>query len=172
MNYIKGQYIEKKYSKGKYVYLFTSDYDNPALEDIKGQELVLNIKKYHKPKTLDANNYFWALCTEIADVLKTDKDTVYLMMLKRRGVYTDLMVDERAIPILQQNFRYVEEFNDGYQRFGDETMVKVRCYYGSSKYDSKQMSEIIDEAVQECHSLGIPTMPPQEIERLLEAVNR
>ena len=44
---------------------------------------------------------------------------------------------------------------------------KVFAYYGSSTYDTKQMSRIIDMAVQDAEALGIETMPPEELESLL-----
>ena len=48
--------------------------------------------------------------------------------------------------------------NRGYKR--------IVVYYGSSTYDTKQMSALIDSLVQEAQALGIETLPPAEIARL------
>jgi hypothetical protein len=45
--------------------------------------------------------------------------------------------------------------------------VRVNCYYGSSTYDSKEMSLLIELLVDTAKSLNIETMPKQELESLL-----
>lgn len=44
--------------------------------------------------------------------------------------------------------------------------TNVVLYYGSSTYDTKQMSALIDVAVESCKGLGIETMPPAELAAL------
>lgn len=46
--------------------------------------------------------------------------------------------------------------------------VKVHCYYGSSTYDSKEMSLLIDLIVQECKQLNIEIKSKSEIDSLLK----
>ena len=48
----------------------------------------------------------------------------------------------------------------------------VFAYYVSSVYDTRAMSRLIDSLVQEAKSLGIETMPPDELAALLEAWNK
>ena len=47
--------------------------------------------------------------------------------------------------------------------------TNVLLYYGSSTYDTAQMARLIDIIVQDCHSLGIETRSPEEIESLLSS---
>ncbi len=49
-----------------------------------------------------------------------------------------------------------------------EGYVNVRSYYGSSQYDTAQMSRLIDLIVQECRQQGIETATPQELARYKE----
>ena len=44
-------------------------------------------------------------------------------------------------------------------------------YYGSSVFDSKEMSRFIDNLIAEAKALGIETMPPDKLNALLEAWN-
>ena len=44
----------------------------------------------------------------------------------------------------------------------------IHAYYGSSSYNSKQMSRLIDGVVQDCKIYGIETKPQQEIDSLLK----
>ena len=43
------------------------------------------IVRRRKKRSNDANALCWKICTEIANVLRTDKDSVYVEMLKRYG---------------------------------------------------------------------------------------
>ena len=47
--------------------------------------------------------------------------------------------------------------------------IKVHCYYGSSTYDTKEMSLLIEIIVDLAKSLDIETKPKEEIESLLRS---
>ena len=49
--------------------------------------------------------------------------------------------------------------------------VNVILYYGSSTYDTAQMSRLINLAVQDCKEQGIETMTPQELAAMMEGWN-
>ena len=44
----------------------------------------------------------------------------------------------------------------------------VVLYYGSSTFDTKQMSRLIDNIVQDCKAVGIKTLTPQQLDALKE----
>lgn len=46
--------------------------------------------------------------------------------------------------------------------------TNVISYYGSSEYDTRQMSRLIDLIVMECKEQGIETMTPRELALLKE----
>ncbi len=119
----------------------------------------VEIKLYREKRSLNANNYCWKLCTEIASELNSDKDTIYLMMLKRYGI-SDLIPIRNDIPV-GDYFKYfeIESNNNKY------TWYKV--YKGSSQYDTKEMSILLNGIVSECKELGIPTKEDIEIQRMI-----
>lgn len=45
---------------------------------------------------------------------------------------------------------------------------KVFAYYGSSTYDTKEMSRLIDSVIQDCMALQIETITPSELDMLLK----
>jgi hypothetical protein len=47
--------------------------------------------------------------------------------------------------------------------------VNVNLYYGSSVFDTMQMSALIDSIVQDCKAVGIKTLDDMEIDKLIEA---
>jgi hypothetical protein len=49
---------------------------------------------------------------------------------------------------------------------GDMTGHQLQVYFGSSTFDTKEMSVFIDGIVSECQMLGIQTETPAELERM------
>ena len=57
------------------------------------------------------------------------------------------------------------------EEMGDSKLdgyTNVISYYGSSEYDTQQMSRLIDLIVMECKEQGIETMTPRELALLKE----
>lgn len=120
----------------------------------------VEIKIHREKRSLNANSYCWKLCTEIASVINSDKDSVYLLMLKRYGI-SDLVPISNQVPIDDYIKYYdVESKTDKY------TWYKI--YKGSSKYDTKEMSVLLNGIVSECKEMGIPTKEDLEIERMVK----
>lgn len=132
------------------------------IEAIKdAQELIITAKPHKAKRSLDANAYFWVLCDRIAKRLSSDKWTIYLLQLSKYGVFADLQIMTQALEILKEKFRYIEVLQEG------EESSTVRCYFGSSTYNTKEMSDLIHGTVSDAGSLGIDTATPEEVERML-----
>lgn len=149
--------------------------DNPALiedyEKLKDSKVVLEVKKYHDKRSLDANAYFWQLCDKIARVLGSNKDTIYLMMLKEAGVFADVDVKKDAVEMLTRIYRICEvmqEYDVVDSVYEDAvTYCTVRCYFGSHLYDTSEMAHLINHTVNQAQELGIDTITPDEQAHML-----
>ena len=128
------------------------------------RDKLFEVKQHREKRSLNANAYAWALIGKIADVVRASKDEVYLQMLKRYGqsqivsVLSDINVDGY--------FKYYEAFATGY--VGDKEFTHYKIYKGSSDYDTREMSVLIDGIFSEAEELDIETLPPHEIQRLKE----
>nr|DAF45987.1 MAG TPA: NinB protein [Myoviridae sp. cthAo37] len=132
------------------------------IEAIKdAQELIITAKPHKAKRSLDANAYFWVLCDRIAKRLGSDKWTIYLLQLSKYGVFADLQIKTQALEILKEKFRYIEVLQEG------EESCTVRCYFGSSIYNTKEMSDLIHGTVSDAESLGIDTITPEEMKNML-----
>lgn len=131
-----------------------------ALKDI--EPLTIEVKPFRKRRSLNANAYAWKLITEIADVLRTAKETVYLQMLKRYG-QSELISVLSHIPI-NGFVKYYEEA--GESTLNGKLFKHYRVYKGSSEFDTREMSILIDGIVSEAKELNIPTETPEEIARI------
>ena len=137
-----------------------------ALDGLKTGEYVLELKRYRERRSKDANAYFWKLVGEIAEVLKTDNDSVYLMLLERYGVFTYIVVQPRIVDKIKSEWRLVKEL--GEITVNGKKGVQLQCFFGSSTYDSKEMSRLIEGTVSEAKELGIDTRTPEEIALMTE----
>ena len=108
---------------------------------------------------------------KIAEKTNVPKEEVYRKAVKEiGGNYEVVCVKTEA----------VEALCDGWMHNGlgwqTDTMpskidgcTNVILYYGSSTYDTAQMSRLINNIVQDCVALGIETRSPEEIESLLKS---
>ena len=55
---------------------------------------------------------------------------------------------------------------------GNTEFKIINAYYGSSSFNSKQMSRLINDLVEDCKIYGIETKTPAEIKSLLESWNK
>lgn len=124
--------------------------------------LTITATPYRKKRSINANAYAWKLITEIADVLRASKESIYLMMLRHYGQseIISIISDVRI-----ENFvKYYDE--EGESILKGKRFKHYRVYKGSSEFDTREMSILIDGIVEEAKALNIPTEPPEEIERL------
>ena len=125
--------------------------------------------KTHKPcRSPNANAYLWVLCDKIAKEIGSTKELVYCELIRRVGRFDVIAVQaEKADEVIHgwscRGLGWFEERMDGCKIDGCERLM---LYYGSSDYDTAEMSEVIDEAVTEAKDLGIDTLTPDEIERM------
>ena len=140
------------------------------VSQMQPKKYAAEIKLYREKRSLHANAYFWKLLDEMAHVLSTTKEELYLLFVKEMGPYKDFELSEDE----------AKTFCEAWSRLGtgwptervdfspDGERVTVRAYYGSSTYNTRQMSRIIDAAVEEAKGMGIETLRPEEIARLKE----
>lgn len=123
------------------------------------------IVKQRKKRSTDANALCWKLCTEIANVLRSDKDSIYVDMLKKYG-QSDIVSVLSTINV-KGYFKYYDEFGKGTVNGKEFTHYKV--YKGSSEYDTREMSILLDGIIDEAKALDIEVISEREKSLLLEA---
>jgi hypothetical protein len=128
----------------------------------EADKLSIKIDRYREKRSLNANNYAWKLLTEIANVLRTSKDEVYLEMLKRYG-QSEIISVLAHIPI-GEYVKYCEEA--GESTLNGKLFKHYKVYKGSSEFDTREMSIFLDGVVSEAKEMGIPTETPEQIARL------
>lgn len=123
------------------------------------KEQLFEIREWKKKRSLNANAYAWKLIGEIADVLRSSKDEVYLEMLKRYGQQE--MISVRSDINLLGFIKYYEEA--GRSKLNGKEFIHYRVFKGSSEYDTREMAVLIDGIVSEAKELDIETLTPAEL---------
>ena len=145
-----------------------------VIEELKKEnKLNIEIKKWYKKRSLDANSYMWVLCDKIAKKLSDDgtiitKEQVYKDSILQIGSFQPMIIEEKAFETFK---RIWERQGLGYliqEVSKKDKCIKLHCYYGSSSYDSKEMSLLIENIVELAKSLNIETKSPSELESLLK----
>lgn len=127
--------------------------------------------KEHKPRrSLDANAYAWVLMDKLAEKTRVPKTEIYRSYIREIGGNCETVcVLERAAKKLMESWG-----RNGIGWIADKTpsklegCVNVVLYYGSSTYDTKQMSRLIDLVVTDCKEQGIETLTPFELDAMKE----
>ena len=161
-------------SGGEWLVSFTTR-ENPvnAFYRLQNADLEISMSKANPKRSKDANDLCWALCTDIGNALKPPipKDMVYKQAIRDVGEYVPLPIRGDAVETFQRIWAsrgtgwFVEVVDDsklsGYKR--------VFAYYGSSVYNTAQMSRLIDYLKQDAESMGIKIpFSAEEERRLLE----
>lgn len=120
------------------------------------------VKEYREKRSLQANDYYWTLVTEIADVLRANKEDIHFKMLKQYGQASSIMmlssIDIRGF------VKYYEVESKRMVKGKEFTVYKV--FKGSSEMNTKEMSNLIDGVVYEAKELDIETRTPEELAKL------
>lgn len=134
------------------------------------EKLSIKIGKYRAKRSNDANAYAWVLIGKLAEKLNIPTDEIYCNAIKQvGGNYEVVCVKNEA----------VDKLCEGWRRSGlgwqTDTMpskidgcTNVLLYYGSSTYDTAQMSRLIRIIVDDCKALGIETKTPAELSILMD----
>ena len=133
------------------------------------EKLSIEVKPFKNRRSLDANAYFFVLADKLAEKLNTTKEEIYKNAIKEiGGVSETVCVKNQA----------VERLCEGWSKNGlgwqtdtfpskIEGCTNVILYYGSSTFDTAQMSRLIENIVQDCKAVGVETKTPNEIANML-----
>lgn len=162
--------ITKSFNSNKPILAFEIQDNITCFSELENcLELDLEVKKHKEKRSLDANAYAWVLIGKLQEVLKVDKLIIYRDVIKNIGSYEVLPVKNDAVD------KFISAWGkNGLGWICETTKSKlegytnVLAYYGSSAYDTNEMSRLIEALVFECKQLGIETKTKEEIESMMK----
>lgn len=137
----------------------------------KGKEYIVQIEPKPKGKrSISANALLWSIIGKMAkEMWPLTKEEIYRHMLRQVGVYECFTIREDAYPYLIKDWekRGTGWFTEVLSPARDG-MIDVACYYGTSCYDTKDMSRCIDFLLEEAKQMESDCLPLplHEIEKI------
>ena len=129
----------------------------------KFRDKLINVEiKLWKPKRSGAaNRYLWTLIDKLAKALHITKNEVYRSQIKEIGGVSEVVrCNDKAV---ERFCKQWESQGLGWQTevipLGDGTS-DIIVYYGSSTFDTEQMSQLIENVIFEAEQFGIDTDTP------------
>lgn len=125
---------------------------------------------WRNKRSLSANAYFHLLCQKVAEKTSQSLTEVKNQMIADYGQTDTEMgtvilrddIDWRRLQGLHLHPTMATRVLD------DKKLYRVYFIMrGSHTYDSKEMSTLIDGIVQEAKAVGVETMPPEELARMI-----
>ena len=156
---------------GKARITFTLNEKNVSeLDELLDKELTVTVKQYRRRRSLDQNALAWVYIDKIAQKIKRSPVEVYREEIRHIPGTSDMVCVREA---------GAEKLRESWSRNGlgwvTETMpskvegcVNVKLYYGSSTFDTKQMSDFIDRITEDCREFGIDATTLREASILEE----
>jgi len=171
--------VARNWDSGKMQITFEFDNDvSGSIDEIRDCMLTIVAKKSRGKRSLNANSYYWQLLTKLADKLKISNPCMHNILLRRYGqleeiggklVYLILPDtddgENRALEAETYHIKPTTEVNTGVDGMTYRTYKMLR---GSSTYDTKEMSRLIEGLVADCREQGIDTLPPDEYRRMMD----
>lgn len=144
-------------------------------DQLKDEDVEVTIKKAARHRSLEANRYAWVLIDQIAACMHKKKEEIYRDAIRHIGGVSQVMqMDLAAV----DRFRAIwEGYGIGNQVeiiniYDNQGVCDVVVWFGSSSYDTQQMSILLDNLIQDAEALGIPTITPKEEEKMLQRWSR
>ena len=165
----KIQNVSKDWQTGQFQITFSIN-ENGAVNEINNikdcQKLSIKAVKYRERRSLDANALLWLCLGRIAESLRIDKWEVYLQMLKRYGKFTYICVKPNVVDAMKAQWRECEVI--GNVDINGKEAVQMLCYFGSSTYNTKEFSVLLDGVISEMKEMGIETPTSEDMRIALE----
>ena len=136
-----------------------------AFDSLQDKPLSVTVKEFRQKRSLSQNAYLWVLLDKLAAKLDRSKEDIYKIYVKDYGVFEVLPIRNEAVERFVSNWSknglgwFTEDL--GESKLNGYT--KLIAYYGSSVYNSKEMTRLIVAVIQDCEEQGIQTMPLSDI---------
>lgn len=149
----------------------------PQIANMKEKLLDIKLTQHREKRSLDANAYFHVLVDKIRGKTGYSFSRVKNELITSYGqieyiddqqviIKTNIQPDQMA----EQETLHCKPIRVEIEKGKEVTFYRV--YRGSHTYNTAEMSRLIDGTVQEAKNLGIETMTPAQIERIMSLWER
>lgn len=143
-----------------------------AFDTLKDHPVTVDIKKASKGRSLDANKFCWALCSDIGKAMTPPiaKEDVYRMAIKAAGVWWQKEVPVFHLETVRRRWEsggigwFMEVVDNG-----NPGRKLVNLYFGTSTYTVDEMRLVLDWLTDQAEQMQIPIpLSKKQEDELLE----
>ena len=144
---------------------------------LENEEISVMLDKWHKTRSLTANSYLFVLLNQLAPKFNETIGNQYVKAIKDYGqCFKGIAMHKGALKIFEQDWnnkattlQHSISMVDVVKEFTSKGVewVEIIAWRGSSQYDSKEFSTLLNGVVEDCKDQGIDTMTPSEIQQLI-----
>ena len=153
---------------GRVVISLAVNENAPEMANLRGKQLDIKLTQHREKRSRDANALLWHCIGEISKSLNPPRDKweIYLESLRKYGKYSYVLMNEKAVESFKRLWRETEVV--GEVDVNGKKAVQLLCYYGSSTYDTKEFSVLLDGVIEDMKDLGLQPPMPRELKAALE----
>lgn len=129
--------------------------------ELQNSETQVTIKQFKSSRSIEQNDMLWGIITQISDKVngshrEEDLINIYSTLLQRANIKREyIRTLPQAVNILKQSFRAALEVPNSRKIENGKETVGFWVYYGSSNFNTKEMTELIDIALDLASELGV-----------------
>ena len=125
----------------------------PELECEK--KYTIDVKEFKSKRSIEQNSMLWGIIKQISEVTHNEPMDVYISALEHANAKCDWIAGlEEIEDILKKNFRAVKPYGTFLTEDGKQ-LVRYKVWIGSSKFNTKEMTILIDYLLSVAYELGI-----------------
>ena len=133
-------------------------------DGLNDKPLTVTVKEFRPKRSLSQNSYMWVLLDQLAQKVNQSREFIYKEYIRAYGVFEILPIKNEAVETFKARWQkglgwFCEDLGESKL----QGFTKLIAYYGSSSYNSKEMTRLIDAVIQDCKEMGINTMPLSDI---------
>ncbi len=118
------------------------------------KEYYLELKEANNPRTIKQNKLMWSLIRQIADYEDDTEINVYCSLLEESNAKFEYVMGLETIENeLRKNFRVVKVVRP--EEYKGKKMIVYKCFIGSSKMNTKEMTTLLENTIQRAENHGI-----------------
>ena len=136
----------------------------------KEKQYDLEIKEHKNKRSLNANSYAWSLINQISEKMNISSIEIYRKYVKDLSIYKVITINDEAVDTFTKSWGMngIAWLCDKVDKAEIAGYSILHAYYGSSVYNTKQMTHLIDLIEQDCHALEIETLEEKKLKQLLD----
>lgn len=140
-----------------------TDLDKTKIYDI-------NIIEHKNKRGKDANSYFWSLASQLSDKMNIPSIEIYKNYIHDLSIYKTITINDDAVDTFIKSWAMngIAWLCEKVDKADIEGYSILHAYYGSSVYNTRQMTRLIGLIEQDAKAIGIETLEDKKLKQLLE----